>query len=157
MKTTPYRKKDWKVTRQVGRFRVQAVKSGEDFFILYHLTRDKYEVGPCSCGSRLSSFPDLQCHHQRAVADLKNREWHDNLPNRVHFPHPERLSVDHQSEMMHFQGSLRRHSTFGFLDCPHCKKRITKEDLDPDRWPAKPGQPTPAKQGTLAFSEGGAQ
>ncbi len=49
----------------------------------------------------------------------------------MHFQPPERLSGGYQSEMVHFQSSLHRHTRFGFLDCPHCQRRITKEDLDP--------------------------
>ena len=139
MKEAPYRNQDWNVTCQVGRYLVQRVQTGEEFFVLIHLTVHKEEAGPCSCGNRPAIFPDLQCHHQRAVAELKSRA---NLPNLVHFQPPGRLSVDYQSEMAHFQSSLHRHTRFGFLDCPHCQRRITKEHLDPDRWPALAGQPS---------------
>ncbi len=77
MKEAPYCNQDWEATCQVGRFRVQAAKTGEEFFVLIHVAIDKDEIGPCSCGNRPAIFPDLQCHHQRAVAELKNRA---NLP-----------------------------------------------------------------------------
>ena len=149
MKEAPYRNQDWNVTCQVGRYLVQGVKTGEEFFVLIHLSVHKEEVGPCSCGSRPAIFPDLQCHHQRAVAELKSRQWHGLLP----FQPPERLGVDYQSEMAHFQTSLQRHTRFGFLDCPHCQRRITKEHLDPDRWPALAGKPNPGQQSAFSVRE----
>ncbi len=153
LRKKPFRHHHWEVEQQPGRFRVRHIRTGQVFFVELRIIDRRREIGPCSCpcscGNRPAIFPDLQCHHQRAVAELKSRQRHGLLP----FQPPERQGVDYQSEMAHFQSSLQRHTRFGFLDCPHCQRRITKEHLDPDRWPALAGRPTPGQQSAFSVRE----
>ncbi len=138
MKKAPFRHHHWEVEQQPGRFRVRHIRTGQVFFVELRIIDRRREIGPCSCGRPASDVPIYFCPHQTAAYKLIGAQWLANLPKRLPFEHPERLTPEFLRNQERLMATLRRQARPGHLTCPHCQCRITAADFEPDR--QKPGE-----------------
>ncbi len=110
-----------------GCFRVVDVRSRQEFKVQKLGKRD---IGACSCGRPAPASHFYMCPHQRAASEMMSRRWLAGWARSGLFHHPERLTLEFERRQERLVRLLGRHSRAGHLDCPHCGKAITAEDLE---------------------------
>ncbi len=70
------------------------------------------------------------CDHQKAADEMMSRQWLAGWARSGLFRHPERLTPEFGRRQQRLVRLLGRLSRAGHLDCPHCGKAITVEDLE---------------------------